>query len=428
MTIEKPNRITSIDLLRGLIMVVMAIDHCRDFLHFDAWVHDPTDFKYTTPFLFLTRWITHFCAPNFILLAGLSAYLYGLKKGGSELTKFLVTRGLWLILLEFTLFRFLWSGDIYGKRLIIENAIATHNLGLVMLALFYAIGMFNLHFTALVIWAIGMSMVFLAFWRKLPYSVILISGLLIVLLHNLTDAFNPDSLGIMDAVGNSQSANLSVGGIIWAFLHRVTPVTIGPVHVFVLYPLLPYFGLICLGYCLGKFYAPTYAAESRQRNLILLGVGSIALFIVLRLFNIYGDPSPFTPFTNLWSTPANITFSILSFINTTKYPCSLLYILMTVGPALIFLAMVEKADNVVAHFFITIGKVPMFYYILHLILINLTAFAIKASHIAEETNNRVHLSEVYIAWAFVVFSLYFVCKWYGKYKAAHPEKWWLSYL
>ena len=399
MTIEKPNRITSIDLLRGLIMVVMAIDHCRDFLHFDAWVHDPTDFRYTTPLLFLTRWVTHFCAPNFILLAGLSAYLYGLKKGASELTKFLITRGLWLILLELTIFRFLWTGS-----------------------------MFNLHFTALVIWAIGMSMIFLAFWRKLPYSVILVSGLLIVLLHNLTDAFNPGSLGIMDAVGNSQSANLSAGGIVWAFLHRVTPVTIGPVHVFVLYPLLPYFGLICLGYCLGKFYAPGYVAESRQRNLILLGTGAIALFIVLRLFNLYGDPSPFTPFTNLWSMPANITFSLLSFINTTKYPCSLLYILMTVGPALIFLAMVEGVDNAVARFFITIGKVPMFYYILHLILINLIALAFKALHVSDELHNRVHLTVVYLTWAFVVSSLYFVCKWYGKYKAAHPEKWWLSYL
>jgi uncharacterized membrane protein len=400
MAIEKPNRITSIDFLRGLIMVVMAIDHCRDFLHFDAWTHDPLDFRYTTPILFLTRWITNFCAPNFIFLAGLSAYLYGLKKG-KELTRFLLTRGLWLIFLEFTLFKFLWTGSL-----------------------------FTMHFTALVIWAIGVSMVFLAFWRKLPYLVILITGFAIVFLHNATDIFNPDKLSILNAVGPPQQPVMpsSVLGIVWAFLHRVTPLTIGSLHVFVLYPLLPYFGLISLGYCLGKFYAPGYVAESRQRNLIFLGTGAIALFIVLRIFNVYGDPSPWTPFSNLWSTPANYVFSFLSFINTTKYPCSLLYILMTVGPALLFLAMFETADNAVARFFITIGRVPMFYYILHLILINLIALVLQYINHYDTMNNHYHLLTVYIAWLFVVSSLYFVCKWYGKYKAAHPEKWWLSYL
>ncbi len=386
-------------MLRGLIMVVMALDHSRDFLHFDAWTHDPLDFLYTTPILFLTRWVTHFCAPNFILLAGLSAYLYGLKKGGSELTKFLVTRGLWLILLELTLFKFLWTGSL-----------------------------FTMNFTALVIWAIGVSMVFLAFWRKLPYTVILITGLIIVFFHNTADYFEHSNLGILNAVDHIQQAPSSPLGILWTFMHRVAPVTIGPLHVFVLYPLLPYFGLICLGYCLGKFYAPGYVAEARQRNLILIGTFCIALFVVLRLFNMYGDPSPWTPYHNLWSGTANYVFSFLSFINVTKYPCSLLYILLMVGPALLFLAMFETTNNAVARFFITIGRVPMFYYILHLIMFNLIAELFKVINHTDTAHNQYHLAMVYFAWIFVVAFLYPLCNWYAKYKAAHPEKWWLSYL
>lgn len=359
-------------------MVVMALDHSRDFLHFDAWKHDPLDFLYTTPFLFLTRWITHFCAPIFIFLAGLSAYLYG-QKAGNNLTKFLLTRGLWLIILEFTILKLGWTGDI-----------------------------FTLNFIALVVWAIGISMIFLAVWHKLPYYIVFITGILIVVLHNFTDSYHPD---ITTAVGK-----------LWTLLHVTrTPLTFGPVHVFVLYPVLPYFGLICLGYCLGKLYTSKVNAEIRQRDLILIGTGCIALFIVLRLFNIYGDSSPWTPYTNLWSSGANRMFTFLSFINTTKYPCSLLYILMTIGPALILLAVTEKAHNAIARFFITYGKVPMFYYILHIFMFNAIALAFGG-------RNKLSLTTVYFAWMFVVLFLYFPCVWYSKYKAAHPEKWWLSYL
>ncbi|MGP8215456.1 MAG: DUF1624 domain-containing protein [Bacteroidia bacterium] len=377
MTIEKAGRITSIDLLRGIIMVIMALDHSRDFLHFDAWKHDPLDFLYTTPLLFLTRWITHYCAPNFIFLAGLSAYLYG-QKAGNNLTKFLLTRGLWLILLEFTILRLGWTEEI-----------------------------FSLNFTALVVWAIGISMIFLAVWHKLPYYIIFITGILIVVLHNLTDPYNPDVTTLI--------------GKVWAFLHVKTPLTLGPLHVYVLYPVLPYFGLICLGYCLGKLYTPTVNAEVRQRDLILIGTACIALFVVLRLFNIYGDSSPWVPFNNLWSSKADYLFSFLSFINTTKYPCSLLFILMTVGPALILLAILENANNSIARFFITIGRVPMFYYIIHIYMFNAIAIAFGG-------RNQLHLTTVYFAWMFVVFLLYFPCLWYSKYKASHPEKWWLSYL
>jgi len=383
-------------------MVIMALDHCRDFLHFDAWAHDPLDFLYTTPPLFLTRWITHFCAPNFIFLAGLSAYLYGQKRGG-ELTRFLITRGLWLILLEMTLFKYLWMGDF------IVTVSQQGNI--------------NFNFAAMVIWAIGISMIFLALWRKLPYYVVLITGLLIVFLHNLTDKYTPDTTAIW--------------GKVWWMLHKFGALNAGTLslgskdigfHIFVLYPVLPYFGLICLGYCVGKLYTPGFTAEARQRTLVFLGTGCIALFVVLRIFNIYGDASPWTPYRNLWSSAADYVFSLLSFVNTTKYPCSLLYILMTVGPALIFLAVAENAENAITRFFITIGKVPMFYYILHLVLIHLITFMLQKLNNYDEPRNHYHLPTVYFAWMFVVFILYFPCSWFANYKAAHPEKKWLSYL
>jgi uncharacterized membrane protein len=377
MTLDKPNRITSIDFLRGLVMVIMALDHSRDFLHFDAWTHSPTDFLHTTPFLFLTRWITHYCAPNFIFLAGLSAYLYG-QKAGNNLTRFLITRGLWLIFLEFTLFKYGWTGTL-----------------------------FTLNFTSLVIWAIGISMIFLALWHKLPYYVVLVSGLLIVFLHNFTDTYNPDTT--------------TTWGNIWAILHVVKPLTLGPVHTFNLYPILPYFGLISLGYCLGKLYAPAFTAEKRKKTLMTLGVACVALFVVLRSFNIYGDAALWTHYNNLWSGTANFVFSLLSFVNTTKYPCSLLYILMTIGPGLIFLSLFENTNNFISRFFILYGKVPMFYYILHLYLFRFIAEVL-------DWHNKKHLATVYFAWAFVVLILYYPCLWYSKYKAAHPEKWWLSYI
>jgi uncharacterized membrane protein len=397
LTLEKPKRITSIDFLRGLIMVIMALDHSRDFLHFDAWTHDPLDFRYTTPLLFLTRWVTHYCAPNFIFLAGLSAYLYG-QRTGNNLTKFLITRGLWLIFLEFFIFKYLWTGAFLGP----ESWNVSLNLHFTTLKI-----LFSLNITALVIWAIGITMIFLAVWHKLPYHVILATGLLIVFLHNLADPYklNPNT-----ALGK-----------FWSLLHVMRPIGMGPFHIFVLYPVLPYFGLICLGYCAGKLYTPSVPAERRQRTLVLLGVSCIALFIILRMFNIYGDAAHFTPFNDLWSTSANYIFSILSFINTTKYPCSLLYILMTVGPALILLAIAENMDNPITRFFINIGRVPMFYYILHLFLYRLIV-SVTPWH------NSVHLPTVYFAWLFVVFVLYYPCIWYAKYKAAHPEKWWLSYI
>lgn len=395
--IKSSSRVVSIDLLRGVIMVIMALDHCRDFLHFDSFVHNPLDFSYTTPTLFLTRWVTHYCAPVFIFLAGIAAYLYG-QRPGVKLSRFLFTRGLWLILLEFTLFKFLWFGELPFYKS------GSGSLGL------------NLHFVAMVIWAIGISMVFLSVWSKLPYRVILVSALLIVFLHNVTDTYKPDAS--------------TAWGMIWSLLHRQGFISPGPFHIYVFYPVLPYFGLILSGYCVGKLFTPAFTPEARQRTLIFIGTGCIALFIVLRIFTAYGDPSPWHPFTNLWSTTANYVFSILSFVNTTKYPCSLLFILMTIGPALLFLAIVEDAVKSAApgSIFVTIGRVPMFYYIFHLVLIRIIVYLLTYINHYEPPFNRYHLTTVYFAWFFVVLVMYLPCRWFAGYKAKHPGKRWLSYV
>jgi uncharacterized membrane protein len=369
MTTEKRARLTSIDLLRGIIMVIMALDHVRDFFHFQRGPQGPENLATTSVYLFFTRWMTHYCAPTFIILAGISAYLYA-QKNKDNITRFLITRGLWLILLEITIIRYAWLSQ-----------------------------MLTLHFVFQVIWAIGISMIFLALWRKLPYYVILVTGLLIILLHNLTDGIAYDKDSVL--------------GLLWCILHIQGMIKLGAVNIWVLYPVLPYFGLISVGYCLGKIFAPGTDPTLRKKVLMIVGCSSILLFLILRYFNIYGDPQP-------WSKQPDAAFSVLSFLKVTKYPCSLLYILMTVGPALLFLTFFENANNKITQVFIVFGRVPMFYYIAHLYVIHYLSLAIGG--------NQFHLWQVYMIWLAIVIALYFPCRWYSNYKSAHPEKWWLSYL
>ena len=376
----KSFRIQSIDALRGLIMIVMALDHIRDYFHYDAFVHDPLNLLYSPADLFLTRWITHFCAPTFIFLTGLSAYLYGQKHTKNELSKFLFTRGLWLVFLELTVVAFGWSFS------------------------------FNFsHPSLMVIWAIGWGMIFLALMCRLPYIVVLVTGLAIVFLHNLTD--------------NVQFADGTWINDVWTILHVQARLTISDgFKPFVLYPLLPYFGLICLGYAFGKLFSSETEAPVRKRALLWIGTGSIVLFIVLRYINIYGDPHP-------WQYQVATRYTILSFINCNKYPVSLLFALMILGPSILFLYVFDGIRNKLTGFLTTIGKVPMFYYILHIYLIHTIAFLTEGPgngpfHLA----GRFHLWTVYLIWISVVLVLYYPCKWYGKYKSTHPEKWWLSYI
>ncbi len=384
-SLNKP-RIQSLDLLRGLVMIIMALDHVRDYFHTDSFMIDPTDLSKTNVAFFATRWITHFCAPIFMFLAGTSAFLMGQKKTKKELSIFLLTRGLWLIFLELTIVGFGWTFEL-----------DVHNFGL------------------LVIWALGACMIVLAGLIWLPFKAILVIGLLLVCGHNALDTVHVE--------GNSISA------IAWKLLHDPGVGKLGSVQFFVMYPILSWIGVMALGYCLGKLYTTDVDAAKRKKILTLLGLTAIVIFIALRLSNIYGDEAH-------WSSQKNPAFTILSFLNTTKYPPSLLYLTMTLGPALLFLAFSEHITNRLSNIIKIFGRVPMFYYLCHLYLIHLGSLAMMylQGFRPSDLNNKlppgygVNLGMTYAVWLAVIIILYPFCKWYDNYKSNHRGNKWLSYL
>ncbi len=384
-SLNKP-RIQSLDLLKGLVMIIMALDHVRDFFNTDSFMIDPTDLSKTNVAFFATRWITHFCAPVFVFLAGTSAFLMGQKKTKKELYIFLLTRVLFLIFMELTIIGIGWSFEL------------------------------NFHFFALqVIWALGACMVVLAGLIWLPFKAIVAIGLLLVCGHNALDSVH--------VAGNNISA------IAWKLLHDPGMGKIGTVKFFVMYPILSWIGVMALGYCLGKLYTTDVDAAKRKKILTLLGLSAITIFIVLRLSNIYGDAAH-------WSSQKNTAFTILSFFNTTKYPPSLLYLTMTLGPALLFLAFSEHISNRFTNIIKVFGRVPMFYYICHLYLIHLGSFAMmylqgfKPADLKQQLppGYGLNLGMTYAVWLAVIIILYPLCKWYDKYKSSHKENKWLSYL
>jgi uncharacterized membrane protein len=390
--ISKSGRIESIDLLRGLVMVIMALDHTRDYFHYYSFLHDPTDLTLTTPAIFLTRWITHFCAPIFMLLTGASAFLYGEKKGKKALSRFLFTRGLFLIFLELTVINFAWN--------------------------------FNIHFPEidfLVMWSLGFSMIILSLLIHLPKKLILAIGIILVVGHNLLDSVHVTGNGF--------------GAFCWSLLHEAHEFAYGEEKIFVAYPVIPWIGIIALGYSLGSLYSKNYDSAKRKKLLMQLGISAILTFVVIRMSNLYGDMVP-------WTRQSSPVLTILSFINVTKYPPSLLYTLMTLGCGLVFLALAEKQLGRAGKFFLVFGRVPMFYYILHIYLLHLLGvFAttlcghqwsdmVFYSLIENKKLNGYGFSlpVVYLVWMIVVVILYLPCKWYDRYKTSHREKWWLSYL
>jgi len=394
METPKQNRVLSIDLLRGLIMIIMALDHVRDYFHADAFLYDPLDLEKTSAALFFTRWITHYCAPTFMLLAGVSAFITGQKKTKKDLSLFLIKRGLWLIFLEMIVVNFGWSFNIQFPN-----------------------------FLFIVIWALGLSMIALAALIHLPKKVVLGIGVILVAGHNLLDNIH--------VPGNSLAA------FGWSLLHDSNFFTWHSEGFFVGYPILPWIGVMTLGYCLGEWYAAGYNAGKRKKNLLLLGTSLIVLFIVIRYTNLYGDKSP-------WGTQKNGLYTVLSFIKVTKYPPSLLYILMTLGPAILFLAFTEKLRGAVVNTISIYGRVPMFYYLLHIYLIHLLAMIASQLFTNVGWQNWLlktpvwfnhdlegygfSLGVVYLVWFIVVIALFPLCKRYDRYKQAHKEKWWLSYL
>lgn len=385
----------AIDILRGTVMIVMALDHVRDFLHEDAMTENPLDFATTTPVLFLTRWITHFCAPIFLFLSGISAWLSGQRRSRGELSAFLIKRGLWLVLIE-----------------------------LAIITLGITFNPFYNFFIAQVIWAIGWSMVITGLLvRFLTARVILIVGLAIVALHNLTDYM---SLPREGAGGITITALLTA-----AF----TPVPLDASHtIFLVYAILPWTGIMLCGYGLGFIFASSFPPSRRKQLLLRLGIAVISLFILLRLVNLYGDPDP-------WRVQQNGIFTVLSFVNVTKYPVSLHYTLMTIGIALLLLAVLEGAKGRVPSFLATYGAVPFFYYVLHFYLIHLVCVVVffasgfgtnqivdpNSLFLFRPVNFGLPLIWVYVAWIGVVLTLYLPVRWYQRYKLSHRQ-WWLSYL
>jgi len=388
------SRIESIDILRGVVMIIMALDHVRAYFNYGSFFIDPTNLETTTPLLFFTRFITHYCAPVFVLLAGTSAFLYGTRKTKSELFKFLFSRGIWLIFLEIVVNNLIWTFDLS-----------------------FSIQIFQ------VIWAIGFSMVCLSFLIFLPKKLLIIIGLIMIAGHNLLD-------GIMTEGTSSQS-------IIWYVLHQEQFLTLSPNKLIIIkYPVIPWIGTIVLGYLLGTFYQKDYSKTKRKKWLLRIGLGALAIFFVLRGLNIYGDLTP-------WSFQDTITKTVLSFFNVTKYPPSLLFICITLGPALLFLRTIESTKNRVTDFFLVFGRVPLFYYFAHVLFIHLLAFGgiliyggnwedmiLTADGFLNPNliDYGYSLQIVYLLWLSVVLLLYPVTKKYMLYKVNNKDKWWLSYL
>lgn len=398
-------RLDAIDILRGIVMIIMMLDHTRDFVNAEAFQFDPTDLTKTTGALFFTRWITHFCAPIFVFLAGTSVYLQRMHgKPLPELSTFLVKRGFWLIVLEFTIVKFaMWF-----------NVIPTY------LA------------TLQVIWAIGVSMIVLAALITLPLWVSGTFGVAMIALHNLLDGIQVPGWGGPDSPVPSATAKL------WILLHQGGPMPVAgwpsPV-VFIVYALIPWIGVMAVGYAFGRIYEWDW--PRRRKFLVQLGTGCIVGFIVIRLINGYGDPAH-------WASQSRPAMTVASFFNVTKYPASLAFLLMTLGPGFLALAAFERwrGDSKLRDIFVTYGRVPLFFYILQWIIAHAAAVVLSLAagksvahlfrnppdiYTTAPKDAGFSLWVTYGAWIGGVVLLYPLCKWYGGVKARRKNEW-LSYL
>lgn len=386
-------RINSIDFTRGLVMIIMALDHVRDLMHSTSLTQDPTNLTTTTVSLFFTRWITHLCAPTFVFLSGTSAYL-SLQHSASVQSnqRFLLTRGLWLIILEFTLINFALWFDVSFRILALQ-----------------------------VIGAIGFGLIILSLLLRLSNRIILAVGLVIIVFHNL-----------LQDVSFATNSPLHIA---WSLLFRPGVFPLSQQFIFaVLYPLIPWLGIMLTGFGMGSLFMRPI--QQRRNTLCWLGGATLGVFILLRFINLYGDPAPWTP-------QKNSLFTLLSFINTTKYPPSLLYTSMTLGIALLLLALVDGVSNSVTRLVTVYGRVPLFYYLIHWYLIHslmvglmlLQGFQWSDLSFAPfglgrplNATSGIELVGVYLVWASVVVLLYPLCRWYWNVKKANKTIWWLRYI
>jgi uncharacterized membrane protein len=390
-------RIQSVDALRGAIMMLMAIDHIRDYVAQSAMQFLPTDLTRTTAAIFLTRWVTHFCAPVFLLTAGLGAFFWISRghRSKRELSHFLLTRGVWLIFLELTVL-----------RLILLSQISVHGNPLILM----------------ILWAIGLSMITLAGLIYLPLPFLAGLSIAIISLHNLLDGVSAERFGR--------------AAWMWDILHQQDVLTFLGVKFAIAYPVLPWIGVMAGGYCLGSVFS--WDASRRQRFLKRLGFALSVAFVVVRAINIYGDPAP-------WSRQSSSLFTILSFLNTTKYPPSLDFLLMTLGPALAALGWLERFHFSFTNPLIVFGRVPFFYYGAHLLVAHLIAIAMNFLRYGPTSflliappsmgsprelfppDYGFPLWTVYVVWVVVLLLLYPACGWFARLKQRRHDRW-LSYL
>lgn len=374
-------RLHSIDTLRGLVIVLMALDHVRDY--FTNVRFDPLDLVQSDPALFMTRWITHLCAPTFIFLAGVSAHLVSRRMSRRELSWFLITRGVWLIALELTVVVIGWNFNLRYE------------------------GGFFLQ----VIWAIGASMIVLAGLVHLPRWAIATLAVVTIAGHNLLDGIRPETFGAWAPL--------------WNLIHVQGETPFG----LLMYPIIPWFAVMALGYCAGVVFE--LDEQRRRRILFAAGTTALLLFVVLRAINVYGDPYP-------WSSQPTAAATLMAFIKVHKYPPSLMYLLVTLGISTLLLGALEYARGALVDVLNTFGRVPMFFYLLHIYLVHSFAglVALTLGYGPDVITNLYEhfpagwgfgLPGVYVAWLIVVAALYPACKWFAEVKRRRSD-WWLSYL
>jgi len=389
---ETLKRIQSIDLLRGLVMVIMALDHTRDYFHVSSMTADPLDPASTTTALFFTRWITHYCAPIFVFLSGLSAYLAAQRKTQFQASSFLLKRGLWLVVAEIVIVTLGLTFNPFYNFIILQ-----------------------------VIWVIGWSMILLSLISRVSFKLVLATGMVLVFGHDLFTFMDLPQRG---ATGIAIKVLFTASG---------TVLPLDSTHfIGVFYAILPWTGIMFIGYAAGAWYKSGFPEADRKKYLIISGLSLIVLFIVLRAYNGYGDPSLRKSYPLMYQ-------NVLSFLNTSKYPPSLLYSCMTIGPALLFLALLENINNKVTAIISTFGSVPFFYYISHFYLLHLLlviAFFLTGHHSKEIIQMPFlfrpvvfgfSLPVVYLIWLAVVAFLYRPCAWFKNYKATNKH-WWLRYV
>ena len=382
----RPARIQSVDVLRGIVMVIMALDHIRDFFHYDSQLFAPEDLTKTTAALFFTRWVTHFCAPVFVFLAGTGSYL-ATRRGmsPSAISRFLFTRGLWLVVVEMTLV-------LFG---------ATFNLS-------YQFVIWQ------VIWAIGWSMVALSVLIYLPWRALLLFSVVMIAGHNALDGVSSGQMGSF--------------GWLWKVMHEgFAPIALpGGVTALVVYPLIPWIGVMSAGYCFGRVF--DLDAAQRRTLMLQLGLTLTAAFVVLRVVNVYGDPIA-------WSMQPTAINTFLSFLRPSKYPPSLLFLLMTLGPSLVALSALDRITVGDRNPFLVFGRVPLFYYVVHWYVLHAVAVAfawvrygridfmfalppaLSAVPSPYPQGYGYDLWMVYVVWAAIVVTLYPLCRWFGRVKA-----------